>query len=259
MSRAPGLLPRVWVGPVSRDQVRARAEDQVVGCTGDGTGSTKRCRELAASTSLASLASRIDGPFALCAFSAGGQSVKAWSSGLDDALRSRIAAVFLFDAIYEAREPGYADPALFDWCVRATEGRVWFVATSSANPNKDHGTGIEVATWLREAVTRVTGQAWTTTPDIAIPGLAPPAAVHRLGQALFLEWPSYEHAKHPTVIAPALLELDLDVAVGASTPIDAPTAPPVWPIVVGLGVTAAAVLGIVLHCASRGTAAKELR
>ena len=67
----------------------------------------------------------------------------------------REPAVFLFDAIYEAREPGYADPALFDWCVRATEGRVWFVATSSANPNKDHGTGIEVATWLREAVTRV--------------------------------------------------------------------------------------------------------
>ena len=243
-------LPRVWVGPVSRNQVGARATDRVDGCTGDGANATERCRTLAARKSLASIASSIDGPFALCAFSAGGQAIKEWSAGLSEELRDRVAAVFLFDAIYETRGEGYVDPGLVEWCVRAAQGRVWFVATSSANPNKDHGSGIQVAAWLRDAVTKVTGQAWTQVDGVTIPGLGPPAVVHRLGQALFFDWPDYEHAHHVTVIAPTLLGLDLGTVGGSSAWSRAVDNAPALPLVLGVGAALCA-LTVTLYVVSK--------
>ena len=248
---------RVWVGPVSRAQVQARAQDVVYPCTGDGAHGSHTCRAWAAAHPLAELVAGVDGPFQLCAFSAGAQAVKQWAPTITEALQARIEGLYLFDGLYETQRE-HADPGLVAWCVRAAQRETVFFASVSSSPNKTYGSGSEVAGWLRAAVARELDQSWTEFESLELEGLKPARAAYVMGNAVIIDWDAiYQHGDHPVLVAPTVLESDLiplfgPPAQGHGDP-QGPGDRARWPFMVGVAGACVGVIGAIAIAATLHT------
>jgi hypothetical protein len=177
----------IWSGPVNASQVPGAtvpgATDRYIPCVGDVQPGKANCPALANGwldgsgrrlpRLLESLGYSEDqvGNIYLGAFSAGGSIVKRLLEHPAD--RARIRAVLLADASYSSGgtpahpEPveGYVRYAL-DLLADPTR---YFLATASASPNKNYGSGAQVLGATREEIERRSGVAFVPGGSLPVP------------------------------------------------------------------------------------------
>lgn len=197
---------QAWLGPVNLTQVGSAVVPGLkainLTCTGDGKPS---CAEIAEGFVDANgrrlpnlLVSKGADPHAeviIGAFSAGGSVAKRLALNPDD--REQIKAMMLADATYTIGgvDEGFVLYALD--CIHHTDRM--FVATASSAPNKNYPTGIQTLALLRAEVERRAGMPFSSS---TLPGVSPqPAAVWRLGNVIFCEFPNVSHGDQVTKLA----------------------------------------------------------
>ncbi|MBW2673876.1 MAG: hypothetical protein JRD89_10755 [Deltaproteobacteria bacterium] len=245
----------VWAGPVARFQVPGAtvpgAMEKFWGCRGDKTATFAHCPTLADSwldaegrrlpQMLAKLGLQEDEVDNLYygAFSAGGSALKRLLSHSAD--REKVRAVLLSDATYSG---GTAQsPAPIEGFVRyaldCLAGDKLLIATASASPNFNHGSGAQVMDATRREIESRSGQLFT--PGGSVPLSAQPDGLMTLGpdpNVIFADYGMQGggHAFHPK-LAPELWEKILQpwLSGGSSGPPGpgpgpGPTEPPARPL-----------------------------
>lgn len=198
-----------WLGPVNLTQVGdalVRGAKAInVTCTGDGSPSCTTIGEAFRDSAgrrlpnmLASKGADPNAPTILGAFSAGGAIAKRMGLNAQD--REQIVAMMLADATYTTGGAEGPNEGFVLYAIDAIQRPdKLFVATASSSPNKTYPTGIQTMTIIRQEVEKRLGK---TFQPVELPGITPaPAAVWRLNNAIFAEFPNVSHGDQVTKLA----------------------------------------------------------
>jgi len=220
----------VWAGPVAEFQVPGATvpgvERRFIPCVGD---KTPNCPAIAEGWTdaegrrlprmleqLGYREDQIDNLY-LGAFSAGGSVWKRLLMHPDD--RAKVRAVMLADATYSSPSIQPIE-GFVRYGVDALNGDKMFVATASASPNKNYGTGEQVLDATRQEIERRAGVSFTEGGQVPID--KQPDRLYTYGDNIVFAdygWQGGGHGLHPK-IAPQYWQNVLQpwLAAGPSSP-----------------------------------------